>query len=106
MYAVVVWVVAVVSSFGSVSAAAAATAAVVHVVVGVIAGPAFCRPSAQNTRHNYMPGTNFIFFFAHYNQNILVIFFLGTSSHRDRGLVGVLPFVYALLLPLLFICTL
>ena len=84
MYAVVVWVVAVVSSFGSVSAAAAATAAVVHVVVGVIAVPAFCRPSAQNTRHNHMPGTNFIFFLRTITKTFWSFFFL-VRAHTETG---------------------
>ena len=67
MYAGVVRVVAVVRSFESVSAAAA-TAAVVYVVFAgvVVAVPACCRPSALNTRHKYIPGTNFDIRFAHY----------------------------------------
>ena len=63
MYDVAVRVVAVVGSvdvvgsFESESAAAAAPDIVYLVVVGVVAVPACCRPSAPNARHNYIPGT-------------------------------------------------
>ena len=114
MYAGVVRVVAVVRSLESVSAAAAA-AGVVYVVVGVVVAiPACSIPSALNTRQKYIPGTTtvisrFIFHTkssaVHITKNRCQFFFFDTSSHRDRGIVRVLPFVYALLQPLLFFCT-
>ena len=70
MYACVVCVVAPVGSFEAVFAAAAAAAVVCVAVVGVVAIPACCRPSARNTRHKYLLGTNFEFVFAHYNPTI------------------------------------
>ena len=91
VYTGVVRVVAVVRSFESVSASVAAAAVVYVVDVGVVvAVPACCRPSAQNTRHKYIPGTTVISIFVRHTTAVRTTkqkwpFFCGYELTRRQG---------------------
>ena len=65
---------------------AAAAAVVYAVVVGVVAVPARCRPSALNTRKKH---DNIKILLCKLQPRCLCHVFYYTSSHRDRGIVRV-----------------